>query len=570
MRALGTIRGRLLVGFGTLVMLLVGAGLVGRTSMTSTSATVDHVLDNVQRENRLSTQLSADITRALDAANGYLSSHDTADAEEFRRLAWDAHRVQRAMNALPGQTAEEIGLIAEIDTRLSDVEVRYNLAHRLLDLGRRTAAERERSAVHPVVDTLLAEIDRLGRMRSDRLSDMADQLQHDTSHRSMVVALLIIAALGIAAIIVLRTVRSIDRPLRVLVGHAQQLSAGDFTARTSQPLPDEFQRLADAMNLMGESLSNVVAAATTTAQQVAGSATELAEGAVQVSDAANQVAAAMSDVTAGAASQVQQLREIDGALQVIRQHAEAVRTGLQEVATLAEEIEVSSGAKRRELERALAILLDVKSTVEGAAAEVRALNETAETIKTFVGTVRAIADQTNLIALNAAIEAARAGESGRGFAVVAAEVRKLAEQARTAAGSVAELTRSVSERMARTSHAMDEGVAHVGEIETAAREMDLAFAAIAGASERTRQAATGVQAAAEENLVAVDQAAAGVAAIARVAESHASSAEEVTASSEEQSAACQQMSATASTLHRGATELRELVQGLRAAAATAA
>ena len=162
MRLLGTIRGRLLVGFGTLVMLLVGAGLVGRTSMTSTSAMVDRVLDNVQRENRLSTQLSADITRALDAANGYLSSRDTADAEEFRRLAWDAHRVQRAMNALPGQTAEEIGLIAEIDTRLSDVEVRYNLAHRLLDLGRRTAAESERGAVHPVVDTLLAEIDRLG------------------------------------------------------------------------------------------------------------------------------------------------------------------------------------------------------------------------------------------------------------------------------------------------------------------------------------------------------------------------------------------------------------------------
>ena len=248
---------------------------------------------------------------ALDAANGYLSSRDTADAEEFRRLAWDAHRVQRAMNALPGQTAEEIGLIAEIDTRLSDVEVRYNLAHRLLDLGRRTAAESERGAVHPVVDTLIAEIDRLGRLRSDRLSDMADQLQHDTSHRSMVVALLIVAALGIAAIIVLRTVRSIDRPLRVLVGHAQQLSAGDFTARTSQSLPDEFQRLADAMNLMGESLSNVVFAATTTAQQVAGSATELAEGAVQVSDAASQVAAAMSDVTSGAASQVQQLRDDD-------------------------------------------------------------------------------------------------------------------------------------------------------------------------------------------------------------------------------------------------------------------
>ena len=68
----------------------------------------------------------------------------------------------------------------------------------------------------------------------------------------------------------------------------------------------------------------------------------------------------------------------------------------------------------------------------------------------------------------------------------------------------------------------------------------------------------------EENLRAVEQAATGIAAIARVAESHASAAEEVTASSEEQSAACEQMSATAATLHRGAMRLRELVDGLGA------
>jgi methyl-accepting chemotaxis protein len=561
-----TIRGRLLLGFGLLVLLLVAAGIVGRASLSSTAATVGDVLQDMQVENALSSQLSANIARALDAANGYITSYDCSAASSFRRYGWQAHLVQREMNDHPGQTAEEIGLISEIDSRLSDVEVRYNLAHRLLDLGRAPAALAQAVAARPKVDTLMAQIDRLGQLKGSRLEGTATELEHDASRRSVIFAMLVVAALGIAATIVLRTVRSIDRPLRTLVDHARQLSSGDLTVRTTQSMPEEFQQLADAMNQTGESLSTVVSVATGTATQVAGSATELAEASAQISDAAGQVATAMADVTSGASTQVQQIREIDCALQVIRQHAESIRAGVADVTCLAHEIEESSSAKRSELEVAFGILLDIKTTVEGAAGEVRDLNQATTTITAFVDTVRGIADQTNLLALNAAIEAARAGEAGRGFAVVASEVRKLAEQARSASSTIVELTRSITDRMARTSQAMEDGVTHVGEIERAAREVDSALALIASSSGRTREAASGVSTAAEENLVAVDQAAGGMTAIARVAEAHASAAEEVTASSEEQSAACEEMSATATALHRGATQLRELVAGLRVVA----
>ncbi|HEX6533148.1 MAG TPA: methyl-accepting chemotaxis protein [Gemmatimonadaceae bacterium] len=565
-RIFGTIRGRLILGFGALVLLVLVAGILGRESMSITAGTVDRALAGIQRESRLSSQLSGDITRGLDAANNYLSTRDSATHNEFRKLGWDAHAVQREMNALPGQTASEIGLIADIDSRLSEIEVRYNLAHRLVDLGRTGAASAQVLAAHPVVDSLLGEIDHLAQLKAARLGEASARLRRDTARRSMALALLLVAAVLIAAFIVVRTVRSIDRPLQTLVAHAHRLSAGDLGARTDTPMPDEFQRLADAMNQTGESLANVVEVASVTAQQVAGSATELAEASAQISDAASQVATAMADVTTGAGTQVQQLRDIDCALQVIRQHADTVRVGTSDVTMLAEEIEQSSVAKRAELDRAMRILLDIKATVEHAAGEVRALNESTAAITGFVDTVRGIADQTNLLALNAAIEAARAGDAGRGFAVVATEVRKLAEQARSASASVVEMTRSITERMSSTSHAMEEGAAHVGDIELAARAVDDVLASIASASERTRVAASRVGAAAEENITAVEQAAAGMTSIARVAESHASAAEEVTASSQEQSAACEEMSATATSLHRGATQLRELVQGLRSVA----
>ena len=564
-RPLATIRGRLFLGFGALVALIVAAGLLGRSSMDATASTVDRMLQDAEQENVLATQLSGDITRAIGAANQYLATRDSAEETAFQRLGWDAHRVQRAMNALPGQGAAEIGLIADIDSRLSDVEVRYDLADRLLDLGRTDAARAQAAAVRPVVDTLLAQIDRLGQRKARKLAEATITLRAETRRRALVLGLLVTVAIALAALIGLRTVRSIDRPLRLLVTHAQQLSAGDLTARTTAALPDEFQRLADAMNRTGSSLAAMVSGATETASQVASSATELAETATQISDAAGQVATAMADVTSGASSQVYQLREIDGVLQVIRERATIMQHGVRGVTASADEIAQASSQRRPELERALALLLRIKQTVEGAAREVHALDDTTTVITGFVDTVRGIADQTNLLALNAAIEAARAGEAGRGFAVVAGEVRKLAEQARTASGTVVEMTEALTERMARTSDAMEESAGQVEEIERAAREVDGALGTILGAAVRTREAAGTLGVAAEENARAVEHAALGIAAIARVAESHASAAEEVTASSQEQSAACEQMSATAGTLHGGATELRELVTGVKSA-----
>ena len=134
-----------------------------------------------------------------------------------------------------------------------------------------------------------------------------------------------------------------------------------------------------------------------------------------------------------------------------------MRTGASQVKDLAEGIERSAREKRAEIDRALGILSEVRTSVERAAGEVRELTGVAESINRFVAIVSRIAEQTNLLALNAAIEAARAGSAGRGFAVVADEVRKLAEQAQTAADDVVQLTAVVTARVGSTTQAMQAG-----------------------------------------------------------------------------------------------------------------
>ncbi|HEX5437022.1 MAG TPA: methyl-accepting chemotaxis protein [Gemmatimonadaceae bacterium] len=562
--AFGTIRTRLLGGFGAIMALLAAAAIFAWFSTTSTANDIAQALASVQHESQISSRLSVDIAQEIQAGAAYVEDQDTASEEEFRRLGWDAHSAQREMNNLPGQSAKAISLVAAIDSKLSTLEVQYALAHRLTDLGRTEAARAELEQGRQGLGALTADIDQLEQMKTARVNATADRLRAGATRRSLVLAALMAMALLVAALVVLRTVRSIDRPLRSLVRHARQLSSGDLTAYTaSASMPGELRILADAMNQTGESLAKVVAVVARTADEVAGSANDLAAVSGQISDSASHVASAMTEVSTGAESQVGQLREIDCALQVIGQRAADVLAGAEQVDQLSHAIESTAQAKRSEIEHALAILVDVKSSVQTAAEEVGTLNRTATAINNYVETVSRIAEQTNLLALNAAIEAARAGQAGRGFAVVADEVRKLAVEARSAAGEVNEVTRMIVARVASTSQAMEVGASRVVEIEHVSHEIDVALATISEAAERTSAAAASVTAAAEENARAMSGATDGVTAIARTAEAHASAAQEVSASSQEQSAACEEMSAASANLLKGSVQLRELVGGLK-------
>ena len=469
------------------------------------------------------------------------------------------------MNAQQRQTGEEVALIANIEARLSEMEVHYALAHRLADLGRTAASEAAAARSRPVADSLLGDMERLGSLKAGQTADAARRLDRRSESETTWLLFLLALALVLAIGVVIGTVLPIRRPLGTLVAHARELSEGNLTVRTESEMPGEFRVLASALNQTGAALAQIVATVAQTADDVANSAEELSSVSEQISQSASQMATAMADVTTGADQQVDQLRAVDGSLQAIRHAANGVLSGAKEVNDLAQSIEAAGLAKRIEIERTLGILVDVKSTVQRAAVEVAALNTTTEDINRFVSMVSKIAEQTNLLALNAAIEAARAGHAGRGFAVVAEEVRKLAEQAQGAADDIVRMTGVVTARVTSTSEAMELGASRVAEIEHVSRDVDQALSTITEAAARTRVAADAVTGAAQANAQAVSEAASGIVSISKTAEGHAATAQEVSASTEEQSAACEQMSSASTHLQDGSLLLRELVKGLRIA-----
>jgi methyl-accepting chemotaxis protein len=563
-----SIRRTLALGFAFLVLLLVAAGVFGWATISGMSQEVSDRFAHANDLTRQAAAFSHTITQEVQAATSYLGDHSEKSAAEFQRLGWEAHRMHRSFTTHRSEIADEVTNTVAVDAKLAEVENAYTVAHRLSDLGRPDEAAAQAQIAAGLVSQLLNELQRVDNANNLAFARAAESLRDNAIRRSAMLVTVIAGALILAIAIVVRTSNAIGKPLRALLKHAMQLSRGNLQMRTrTAGLPTEFRTLGDAMNHASESLARIVLGAASTADDVARSAGELASASRQISDSAGQIAEAVGDVSHGAESQVYQIRTVNNALDGIRNRAGEMVGGAEEVHALAGAIESEAEAKRGEMGRALTILLEVRDSVQQAAAEVSGLTVTAAEINDFVVSVSRIAEQTNLLALNASIEAARAGPAGRGFAVVAAEVGKLAEQTQVAADDVVRLTEAVTTRVTTTSLAMESSAASVSEIERVGRELDNALRTIVAAAERTREAAAAVTALADQNMRAVEGAAENLGLVTRTAEGQATAAMQVSASTEEQSAACEEMTSASSQLLQGSRELRGLVGELKTAAA---
>ncbi|MDB6129149.1 MAG: chemotaxis protein [Verrucomicrobiales bacterium] len=297
------------------------------------------------------------------------------------------------------------------------------------------------TTVKDTYEQFTVALDKLVKFNYDFTEQRDAEIVQAATNTASSIILLVVVGLILLALSGISLVRSITSPLNELVNITRIFSTGDFTQRVTLKNKDEFATVAEGMNRMADDLSLLVAQIQKSGIQVNNSTSSIAATSKQQQATAMEIASTTTEI--GATS-----REISATSK------ELLRT-VNEVTSVAEDTANRAASGQEGLNKMEETMRHVMEAAASINSKLATVNEKAGNINAVVITITKVADQTNLLSLNAAIEAEKAGEYGRGFSVVATEIRRLADQTAIATLDIEQIVKEMQSAVSAGVMGMD-------------------------------------------------------------------------------------------------------------------
>jgi methyl-accepting chemotaxis protein len=454
------IKTRLYVSSGIAILFIAIIGITGYLGMEKMEANVDDLASNdaklveyAQRE-RANINLLRRYEKDL-----FMNIGDSTKMEEYKKK-WDTSlehfnkRIEESVKLLSDPSspdgAKDKETLSNIKKSMDSYETGFAKVYERIKAGEITSTQDANKAIGQYKEATHqseAMVEEFAKKMDKQMGEMVKETITTSNKIQMTLIIVVIAAGLIAVIQALFIIRSITAPLAKLVSISNTVASGDLTVRVEVTSKDEVGELMGAMKRMTDNLRLIIG---------------------EVSDASGQVASAADQLTATA-------KEIAVGTEEVGAQANTVATSGEEMTATSHDIAknclfVSEGAQRASrsaqdgalvVEATITVMSQIAEKVQESSKTVESLGARSDQIGEIVGTIEDIADQTNLLALNAAIEAARAGEQGRGFAVVADEVRALAERTTKATKEISVMIRAIQNETKSAVSVMEQSVRQV-------------------------------------------------------------------------------------------------------------
>ncbi|WP_405170528.1 methyl-accepting chemotaxis protein [Paenibacillus sp. FSL H8-0280] len=551
---------KLLLGFGSVLLLLVAVVVISYTQFISVEKTFTDLIR--ERTAKLLTikNMIIDVKSQQVALRNFVTEENDQSEQQFKFFYEDYRKTSEELRS-GIQTPTMIDFLDRSDR---SAEEYYAFGQSVIELkkqGRTSEITRMLLDTGPTIISGFEETVTAMEQHQQNSLDTgivnANQLIQKVLRLIMIIGIISIV-LGV--VIALSMGRIISKPVAHVARAASRIADGDLTGEAIVVRNrDEIGELAESFNKMMDNLRHLIHQVAHNADRVAASSEELTASTEQTATATEQVATTMEEIATGMDTQVSMVGDGFHTINELSTGFQQMTVNTQNMSDEATNASAKTISGNDAVQSAVGQMNSIHHTVRVLAKVIEELGNHSDEIGSMVESISEISAQTNLLSLNAAIEAARAGEHGRGFEVVATEVRKLSDQSAKSAEQISVFVAAIRNGMNNASQSMVEVNAEVQEGIELVRKAG-------GTFEEIREAVSNVAGQTQEVSASIEQMAAGVEqinvsmkTIMEVTENAAAGTEEVSATSEEQLSAMQEIASAANDLSSMAEELQESV-----------